>query len=150
MYPHMKDFSILHGMMLAAWFGLSHIAKWSNITLKNNPFTFLTEGSITKMEDNFLFMDSMVSYLLQRKLSVTFSFNVYSSVTSQVHFRAQNMCVIFPNMILVPLHFSQQVYYTFCSLGKITLENCLKGKSYRFRLTCVKLICLQKWNRHME
>jgi len=36
------------------------------------------------MEDNFLFMDSMVSYLLQCKLSVPFSFNVHSSVTSQI------------------------------------------------------------------
>lgn len=38
------------------------------------------------MEDNFLFMDSMVSYPLQYKLSVPFSFNVHSSVMSQVYF----------------------------------------------------------------
>lgn len=53
-------------------------------------------------------------------------------------------------MVSVPLHFSQQVYVTFCSLGKITPENSMKGKSYCFRLTCVKQICLQKWSRYME
>lgn len=65
---------------------------------------------------------------------------------SQVKFWAQNTCmsVILLKMVAAPLHFSQQVNDTFCSLGKITPENPLKGKNYCSRLTCVKLICLQK------
>lgn len=31
---HIKDFSAIHGMMLAAQFGISYIVKWYNITLK--------------------------------------------------------------------------------------------------------------------
>lgn len=78
----------------------------------------------------------MLSYLSQYKLSVPFGFNVPSSLMSQVHFWVQNMSVNLLNIILVPLNFSQHIYYTFCSLGKITLENCLKGKRYSSRLTC--------------
>lgn len=92
------------------------------------------------MESNYLGMDSVISYLLQYKLNELLSFKMIFTSVSDRHW-AQNKTLedgFSPSSFL-----STSLCYPLL-FGKNYPENSMKGKSYCFRLTCVKLICLQK------